>query len=327
MVAAERRSAGRTGAGWLAGEQFDARLARAGEQEERTMALQDVIAELRRGYDDLTQSQKRIAELIVEDPEFVAFATVDKMAARLGVSPSTVVRFAYRLGLDGYQELQERVRQLVRSQFRSNVLTSGDEQRVVGHLGETIYASSFEHDLANLKRTIAGISVDDLDRAVTMLVEARRVYVIGGTTSHSAAYFTYLALDRMRGDVVLLSGEAASAAALLSMERDDVLLVFTFAPYASSTLRVTEWARQRGVSVIAVTDTPISPVGQRVDVVLAVVASGLSTQNSLVAVHAVANALLNGLVARLPQAADRYRRIMTLLNDWDVFVLKGDDEV
>jgi DNA-binding MurR/RpiR family transcriptional regulator len=289
------------------------------------MAPQDVISELRRGYDELTQSQKRIAEAIVEDPEFVAFATVDKMAARLGVSPSTVVRFAYRLGLNGYQELQDRVRQLVRSQMRSNVLPADGDREVTSHLGGTIYGKSFDHDLENLRRTILNLSTEDLDRAVGILAEARRVYVVGGTTSHSVAYYTALALDRMRGETTLLAGDAASAAPLLSLTSDDALLVFTFPPYASGTLRVTNWAKKQGSPIVAVTDTPISPVGQRVDVVLPTLASGVSTQNSFVAAMAVANALLNGVVSRSPEAMARYGRIVELLNDWDVFVLKGDD--
>ena len=78
----------------------------------------DVMTELQRNYADLTQAQKRIAEAIVEDPEFVAFATVDKLAAKLGIASSTIVRFAYRLGLEGYPELQERIRILVRSRLR-----------------------------------------------------------------------------------------------------------------------------------------------------------------------------------------------------------------
>ena len=285
----------------------------------------DVISELRKGYDQLTQSQKRIAEAIVDDPEFVAFATVDKMAARLGVSPSTVVRFAYRIGLNGYQELQDRVRTIVRQQMRSNAMPADGEQNLTAHLGDTVYARSFEHDLENLRRTILGLGAEDLDRAVGLLVNARRVYVIGGMTSHSVAYFAALALDRVRGETQLLAGDAASAAPLLSLTAEDVLLVFTFPPYASGSLRTTNWARRQGAKVIAVTDTPISPVGQRVDIVLPAPASGMSTQNSFVAAMTVANALLNGVVARMPDAMERYGRIMELLDDWDVFVLKGED--
>lgn len=289
------------------------------------MAPQDVISELRRGYDELTSSQKRIAEAIVEDPEFVAFATVDKMAARLGVSPSTVVRFAYRIGLNGYQELQDRVRERVRSQMRSSAFENDGERGATAHLGDTVYAKSFDHDLENLRRTILGIDVEDLDRAVAALVDARRIYVVGGATSHTVAYYAALVLDRMRGETVLLTGDAAAVPALASLTAEDALLVFTFPPYASSTLRVTNQVKERGAAVVAITDTPISPVGQRVDVVLPTLSSGLSAQNSFVAAMAVANALLNAIIARSPEAMARYRKISTLMNDWDVYVLKGDD--
>src|SRR4030081_1774567 len=77
----------------------------------------DVIEELRRRYDRLTQSQKRIAEYIVEHSQTVAFSTVDQMAAQLDVNPSTIVRFTYRLGLNGFPDLQERMRELVRGQL------------------------------------------------------------------------------------------------------------------------------------------------------------------------------------------------------------------
>src|SRR5947209_20602293 len=76
----------------------------------------NVIEELRRRYDKLTQSQKRIAEYIVEHSQAVAFSTVDQMAAQLDVNPSTIVRFTYRLGLNGFPDLQERMRELVRGQ-------------------------------------------------------------------------------------------------------------------------------------------------------------------------------------------------------------------
>jgi DNA-binding MurR/RpiR family transcriptional regulator len=185
------------------------------------MTEQDVISELRRAYDELTQSQKRIAEMVVEDPEFVAFATVDKMAARLGVSPSTVVRFAYRLGLDGYQDLQERVRTLVRAQMRLNAATGDDDHDLTAHLGESVFARSLAHDLDNLRRTMVNLQLDDLERAVKAIAEARRVYVLGGATSHAIAVYAALALDRMRGETVLLDGDAFAAAAVQSMTRDD----------------------------------------------------------------------------------------------------------
>jgi DNA-binding MurR/RpiR family transcriptional regulator len=285
----------------------------------------NVIADLRRSYDELTRSQKRIAEAIVEDPEFVAFATVDKMAARLGVSPSTVVRFAYRLGLDGYQELQDRVRQLVRAQIRGNAAPVDGDRAQTAHLGESIYARSFERDMENLRRTILNTNVEDLERAVTILTGARRIFVLGGQASHSVAAYSSLVLDRMRGDVTLLGADASIAPQVLSMTADDALLAFTFPPYASHTVRVTRLAKRQDASVIAITDTPISPVGQLVDVVLPVIALGVSAQDSFVSAMAVANALLNGVIAHSPDAIERYGRIVGLMDEWDVFVLKSND--
>lgn len=290
-----------------------------------TLSDNDVISDLRRAYDELTQSQKRIAEAIVEDPEFVAFATVDKMAARLGVSPSTVVRFSYRLGLNGYQDLQDRVRDLVRAQMRLNAATGDEKSDLTAHLGESLFARSLSHDLDNLRRTIVNLQLDALERAVQLITAARRVYVVGGATSYAIAVYASLALDRMRGDTILVDREAFAASAMLSMTSEDAVLVFTFAPYASSTLRLTNTAKRLGAKVIAVSDTPVSPVGQRVDVVLPALASGLSAQNSIVAPLAVTTALLNGVIAASPTAMERYGEIVGIMNDWDVYVLKGDD--
>src|SRR4029077_6240961 len=137
----------------------------------------NVIEELRRRYDLLTHSQKRIAEYIVDHSQAVAFSTVDQMAVRLGVHPSTIVRFRYRLGLNGFPDLQERMRQVVRGQ-----LSRADEQVEAGasgaHLQGASFGPSLAHDLRSLQRTIMGLSLEVLNRAVEQLVAARRVYVI-----------------------------------------------------------------------------------------------------------------------------------------------------
>ena len=286
----------------------------------------DVIQAVRRTYDELTRSQKRIAEAIVDDPEFVAFATVDKMASRLDVSPSTVVRFTYRLGLTGYQDLQERVRLLVRSQMRS-ASADVNEDQVLAHLGDTAYARSFGQDLDHIRRTIALLDPGVLDRAIDLLASARRVLVAGDGTAYGVAHFMALALDRTRGQAILVRADGESVGRLVDIGPDDVMLAFTFPPYASTVLRSVQWANQRGVSVVGVTDSPISPVGQLVDVVLPTLVSGIGPQNTLVAAMAVANALLNGVVLKIQdRALERYGTVSKLMDEWDNYVLKPSDE-
>jgi DNA-binding MurR/RpiR family transcriptional regulator len=286
----------------------------------------DVIQAVRHAYDELTKSQKRIAEAIVDDPEFVAFATVDKMASRLNVSPSTVVRFTYRLGLTGYQDLQERVRTLVRSQMRTAV-AEVDEQQVLEHLGDSAYGSSFRQDLHHLRRTIAGLDPVVLDRAIELLASARRVLVAGDGTAYGVAHFMALALDRTRGQADLVRADGDSVGRLVDIGSEDVMIAFTFPPYASTVLRAVRWANERGVRVVGVTDSPISPVGQLVDVVLPTLVSGIGLQNTLVAAMAVANALLNGVVLRIQdRALERYGTVSHLMEEWDNYVLKSSED-
>jgi DNA-binding MurR/RpiR family transcriptional regulator len=209
--------------------------------------------------------------------------------------------------------------------MRLNAATGDEAGDLTAHLGESVFAKSLSHDLDNLRRTILNLQLGDLERAVRIIVEARRVYVLGGATSHAIAFYATLALDRMRGEAILIDREAFAASSLRSMTREDAFLVFTFAPYASSTLRITNTARRLGAKIVAISDTPVSPVGQRVDVVLPALASGLSTQNSIVAPLAVTTALLNGIIATSPEALSRYAQIVEIMNEWDVYVLKGDD--
>jgi DNA-binding MurR/RpiR family transcriptional regulator len=284
----------------------------------------NVLTDLRRSYKDLTLSQKRIAELIVEDPEFVAFATVEKLAARLAVSPSTIVRFAYRVGLSGYPDLQEKIRDIVRTQMRPSPNGDGKQTLDASHLGEGTIAKSLVHDSENLRATIARLSLRDLEHAVAILLRARWVYVVGGFASEALAKYVTVQLGRMSGRVSTMSSDVNAAPTLLDITKDDVLLAFSFPPYAARTLQTVSAAKARGASVIAITDTPVAPVAHQVDVVLATNVSGIGMQNSLIAPMAVANALLNALTEQMPESTSRYDQIFRMMNEWDSFLLRDD---
>jgi DNA-binding MurR/RpiR family transcriptional regulator len=285
----------------------------------------DVIDELRRRYDRLTQSQKRIAEYIVEHPQAVAFSTVDQMAGELDVNPSTIVRFTYRLGLNGFPDLQERMRELVRGQL-SRTGDPINESQAAGHLEGTSFGASLSHDWQNLHRTIANLDADAFARAVNMLVRARRVYVVAGFTTFPVALYFALVIDRLRSDISLLaSNDAFATPRLVEMRPEDCVLAFTFPRYAAATHRVVMWAKENKAKVIAVTDSPISAVGQVADVVLLAASAGTGMQNSMVAPMAIANALLNGIAAvKGTSALERYSGHDRLMNRWDAFLLKLD---
>lgn len=287
---------------------------------------QDVLSAVRRKYDELTYSQKRIAEAIVEDPEFVAFATVDKLAQRLSIAPSTVVRFAYKIGLNGYPDLQERVRTIVRGQMRSRPQSKDGDAELASHLDSSGQAASLLHDLDNLRQTISGTDVNRLTEAITAIATARNVFVLGGYASGALAAYTALTLERIRGQAYLIESHGGRhIPALFQGTKDDVVLAFGFAPYSADTVQILELARERGMRGIGITDTPISPIGQRVDIVLPTRVSGMGAQNSLVAPLAIVNALLNGATAAIPAAVGRYGQMMSSMDAWGLFVLSAND--
>lgn len=284
-----------------------------------------VTERLRTNYETLTSAQKRIAEAIIDDPEFVAFATLDKLASRLGVAPSTIVRFSYKLGLDGYPDLQERIRAQVRRQFRSVGETEASGS-LTGHLDGTPFRGSLDRDVDHLQRTVASLRKEELERAVSLLSEAEKVYVTADLTTYSLAHFSAIVLGRARQNVRLVQADAMGASALLDVSANDVLLAYTFPPYSRNVLRVVDWAIGRGAATIGVTDAAISPVGQRVSVVLSALASGVGPQNTLVSGMAVANALINGVIDRIgDDALDRYAAVGDIGTQWDRFVLGSDN--
>ena len=138
------------------------------------------------------------------------------------------------------------------------------------------------------------------------------------------AHYFALILDRLRSDISLLaSNDAFATPRLVEMKPEDCVLAFTFPRYASATHRIVMWAKDNKAKVIAVTDSPISAVGQVADVVLLAASAGTGMQNSLVAPMAVANALLNGVAAaKGATALERYSRHDRLMNRWDAFLLK-----
>ena len=300
-------------------------MAKAGVKEAPDEVGSDVIDELRRRYDRLTQSQKRIAEYIVEHPQAVAFSTVDQMAGELDVNPSTIVRFTYRLGLNGFPDLQERMREVVRGQL-SRTGDPINESQAAGHLEGTSFGASLSHDWQNLHHTISGLDAEAFNRAISLLTRSRRVYVVAGFTTFPVAHYFALVLDRLRSDVSLLaSNDAFATPRLVEIKPEDCVLAVTFPRYARGTHRVAMWAKENKAKVIAITDSPISALGQVSDVVLLAASAGTGMQNSMVAPMAVANALLNGVAAvKGTSALERYSRHDRLMNLWDSFLLKLD---
>src|SRR5262249_16866240 len=173
---------------------------------------------------------------------------------------------------------------------------------------------------------VRGVRADDVNGGGDQVIAARRVYVTAGFSAFSLAHYFGLVLSRLRPDVhTLTADEGVSKVRLAEVGAPDCLLAFTFPRYAQFTQRAALWARQQKSTVIVVTDTPISAVGQIADTVLVALPSGTGMQNSMGAPMAVANALLNGVIAAKGTGAlDRYNSSDNLFDSLNSFLLKLD---
>jgi DNA-binding MurR/RpiR family transcriptional regulator len=194
------------------------------------------------------------------------------------------------------------------------------------HLQGTTFGDSLARDVRNLQCSIVGLTLDDLNRAVDRLVAARRVYVIAGFSAFALAHYFGLGLSRFRPNVqTLASNDSVSNVWLGEIADSDCLLAFTFPRYAQFTQRAGLWAQQRKATIVAVTDTAISPIGRMAETVLVASPSGTGQQNSMVAPMAVANALLSGVMAARGDAAlDHYKAIDRLFDEQNSFELKSN---
>ena len=224
------------------------------------------------------------------------------------------MRFTYRLGLNGFPDLQERMRELVRGQL-SRTGDPINESQAAGHLEGTSFGASLSHDWQNLHRTISGLDAEAFNRAINLLAVApglcgRRLLHL----SRSRIISRWCSI-RLRSDISLLaSNDAFATPRLVEIKPEDCVLAVTFPRYARGTHRVALWAKENKAKVIAMTDS-ISAVGQVSDVVLLAASAGTGMQNSMVAPMAVANALLNGVAAVKGAAAlERYSRHDRLMN-------------
>lgn len=279
--------------------------------EERTLA-----DSIQAHFGDLTKSHQKAAEVLVRDPGLAAFASASEIARRAGVSEATVTRLAYALGFQGFAEMQNYAQQnLARGRLVEKHQVAVDELAGADSLVKRI----MELDVANIRSTIAGIRLEDFDRAVEMIGTAERIHVIGLRSSGSVSHFLAFLLGSMFGNTELISpGEGDLPNRLVSLGPGSLLIAIAFPRYTRETVRTVTSASQRGAKILSITDSKLSPLAQKADVSLTVSIDSLFFSDSYVAALSLANALLAACGAR-------YRdRVLGSLNRLEEFYREFD---
>ncbi len=238
----------------------------------------------------LSKSQRLLAEYITEHCDKAVFLTANRLGDAVGVSESTVVRFAVRLGYDGYPELQRAVQELIR-----NKLTAVQRLEVTSDLlsGADVLHSVMREDIDRINTTLSSIDNEAFEKAVNLAISARRIYIVGLRSSSALAEFLYFYFNLIFENVKLIAGSSTNAVEqLLHASPEDLVICISFPRYSRTTVDAVEYTKSKGVSVIAITDSPMSPISDRADCSLYAMSDTASFVDSLVAPMSLINALV-----------------------------------
>ena len=274
----------------------------------------------------MSKGQKEIARFILSDYERAAYLTAAKIGEQTGVSESTVVRFTMELGYDGYphfqkmlqEELKEKLTYLQR--LNASKRYEGDPQ---------VLRSIMQTDIENLKYTMETVSTEAFSRAVQMILSARKIYLIGVRSASPLSSFMHFYFTLLFDDVRHIHTNSANEVfeQVLPIGPGDLIIGISFPRYSSRTIQSIKYARQRGASVLAITDKPGSPLADHADVALYARSEMASFVDSLTSPLSVINALIVAVgIHRREHIEQTFEALENLWDEYKVYD-KGKDRI
>lgn len=285
----------------------------------------DLFSQLRERAPKMSKGHKAIAAYILEHYDKAAFMTAQKLGAAVGVSESTVVRFASDLGFEGYPDLQRSLQELMR-----NRLTAVQRIEVTSdRIGDTdILDRVINLDIDKLRRTLEQTSREAFSSAVQSIIDAKTIYILGTRSAASLAAFLNYYLNLIYPQVKLVRSTTTSEMfeQILRIDENDVMIGISFPRYSKQTVKALKYAHESGAHVIAITDSAKSPIAQYSDDLLCARSDMASFVDSLVAPLSLINALIVAVSVNNKETVSKsFERLEKIWSDYDVYE-KGEDE-
>lgn len=279
----------------------------------------DILSILQEKQSTFSKGQKRIAQYITEAYDKAAFMTANRLGKTVGVSESTVVRFAVDLGFDGYPSMQKAMREMV-----LNRLTSVQRIEVANnrYSDQDVVSTVLQADMEKLRQTSETVSREEFKAAVDVILKAKRVYIMGVRSVAPLANFLGYYLNYMFNNVHVISGSSAGEMfeRIVGVNSEDVVIAFSFPRYSASTTKGAKYCRSAGATVIGITDSKLSPLGQCSDHVLIAKSDMVSLVDSLVAPLSLVNALIVAIAAQREQELSQtFANLERIWDEYDVY--------
>ena len=248
-----------------------------------------LISDIQTQYTRLSKGQKLIAQYILNNYDKVAFMTACKLGETVGVSESTVVRFANALGYSGYPKLQAALQELIK-----NKLTTVQRVEMANDYSDenTILNKILKGDIDNIRETLEEIDGEAFQEATARLLKARKIYILGMRTSFVVAQYLGFYLGIILDNVHTVRMDMGDAfEQIVRIGEDDVVIAFSFPRYSKKSFQLVKYAKEKGAKVISITDSLFAPIASVSDNTLIVKSNMASFVDSLVPAMSVANAL------------------------------------
>ncbi len=244
-----------------------------------------------------SKGQRRIAKYIEEHADKVAFMTASRLGNTVGVSESTVVRFATEIGYSGYPALQQAMQEMIRSKMTSVQRLQMTSSNI---MPDKLLDAVLQQDIDILKRTRDNMDREAFNRAADALVSAKRVYVLGAGSSRALATFLahYLQLIFDTVQLVDATSEASIIQQMIHIGPGDALIAISFPRYSKKAAKTVKYASDRGAVTVALTDSPLSPLAQYASHLLFARSDMVSFVDSLVGPLSIINALIVSVAIR-----------------------------
>ena len=284
----------------------------------------DIISRIDELYPNMSKGHKRIAQFITEHYDQAVFMTAAKLGAELGISESTVVRFAAGIGYEGYPEFQKALEEWVKGQLNS-VQKIG--VKYGGRSQSEILTSVLNSDIEKIQDTILNLDPNAFEMAVNIILEAKNIYIVGLRSCEPLARFLHFYLNMIRGNVCLLSTTSVSEMfeQMIRIDEKDAIVGISFPRYSMRTLKAMEFANDRNAKVIAITDNIHSPMNLYLSCNLFARSDMVSIVDSLVAPLSVINALVVALCLKCPQEVKK--NLEMLEETWNNYQVYLNDEI
>lgn len=279
----------------------------------------DMIKRIQQNLPEMSKGQKLIAKYIVDHYEKAAFMTAARLGEVVGVSESTVVRFAIELGYDGYPKLQKVLQELIKSKLTAVQRIEVSTNRINE---DNILRSVLQSDMEKIKLTLEDIDLEGFNKIVEAILDAKKIYILGVRSSAPLASFLGFYFNLIFDNVRLVHTTSVSEMfeQILRVSEGDVVIGISFPRYSKRTIKAMQFVKSQGATVIAITDSWESPLADFANHCITARSDMASFVDSLVAPLSVINALIVAIGMRKKESVyNTFERLEAIWDEYQVY--------